>query len=255
MSEFIERRRDGHVLIMTIDRPDKKNALTVDMYDALADGLAEARDDLDIRAVALLSSSETFCAGNDIQDFLSRPPRGDDAPVNRYLVELARATVPIVAGVDGDAVGIGTTMLLHCDLVLVTARSRLRLPFVNLGIVPEAGSTLLLPKIMGHARAAELVLLGDFFDGNRAIDLGIANHMSAPETLHDDVMELAHRLASQPPRAMRETKRLLRGDTDHLQAVIEEEIRIFSAQLQSAEAKEAFTAFMEKRKPDFSKLS
>ncbi len=255
MSEYIESRREGHVLVLRIARPDKKNALTVDMYDALADGLAEARENLDIRAVVLLGSEGTFCAGNDIQDFLSRPPRGDDAPVNRFLVELARATVPIVAGVDGNAVGIGTTMLLHCDIVLVTARARLRLPFVGLGIVPEAGSTLLLPKIMGHARAAELLLLGDAFDGARAVELGIANHVVSPETLEADVMDLAGRLASQPPSAMRETKRLLKGDMGELEAVIAEEVRIFSAQLHSAEAREAFTAFMEKRKPDFSNLA
>lgn len=253
MSEHIEIRRDGHVLVVRIARPEKKNALTVDMYADLAGALAEADADRDIRTIALLGSEGVFSAGNDIGDFLSRPPQDKDAPVLRFLKGLARCTVPLIAGVDGDAVGIGTTMLLHCDIVLVTARARLRLPFVSLGIVPEAGSTLLLPKIMGHARAAELVMLADPFDGARAVELGIANHVVAPDALESALMDIAHRLAAQPPSAMREAKRLLKGDIPALEAHIQEEVRIFTGQLTSAEAREAFTAFMEKRKPDFSK--
>jgi len=253
MSEHIDIRRVGHVMVVRIARPEKKNALTVDMYAALSDALAEAEADRDIRAIALLGNEGVFCAGNDIGDFLARPPQDENAPVLRYLTALARGTVPLIAGVDGDAVGIGTTTLLHCDLVLVTARARLRLPFVSLGIVPEAGSTLLLPKIMGHARAAELIMLADPFDGARAVELGIANHVVAPEALESNVMDIAERLAAQPPEAMREAKRLLKGDIPALEAQIREEIRVFTRQLTSAEAREAFTAFMEKRKPDFSK--
>ncbi|MEJ8574416.1 enoyl-CoA hydratase [Microbaculum marinum] len=253
MSEHIEVSRKGYVLVLRIARPDKKNALTVDMYSALADALEKAESDRNVRAVAILGSQGTFCAGNDIGDFLARPPQAEDAPVVRFLRALARSTVPLVAGVDGDAVGIGTTMLLHCDIVLITARARLRLPFVNLGIVPEAGSTLLLPKIMGYTRAAELIMLAEPFDGARAVELDIATRVVAPDALEADVGDVAARLASMPPNAMRETKRLLKGDPDALEARIMEEVRIFTGQLVSAEAREAFTAFMEKRAPDFSK--
>lgn len=253
MSDHIQIRREGYVQVLRISRPEKKNALTADMYAALADAIAGAEADRDIRAIVLFGSQGTFCAGNDIGDFLSNPPRDADAPVVRYLIALARSTVPLLAGVDGDAVGIGTTTLLHCDLVMVTARARLRLPFVTLGLVPEAGSTLLLPRIMGHAHAAELIMLADPFDGARAVDLGIANHVVAPEALEDTVMDLARRIAGQPPAAMRETKRLLKGDTAALEAQVMEEVRVFTGQLTSAEAREAFMAFMEKRKPDFSK--
>ncbi len=255
MSEYVQSRRDGHVLVVRLARPQKKNALTVDMYAALADAVSGAESDRDVRAVVLFGSEGTFCAGNDIGDFLSRPPHDDDAPVVRYLRALARSTVPILAGVDGDAVGIGTTTLLHCDMVFVTARARLRLPFVNLGLVPEAGSTLLLPRTIGYLRAAELIMLGDVFDGARAVELGIASHVVPPESLEADVMDVATRIAEKPPSAMRETKRLLRGNTAELEARIMEEVRIFTGQLSSPEAREAFTAFMEKRKPDFSKIA
>lgn len=254
MSEHIKVTRDGRVMTIRLARPEKKNALTAAMYSAMAAALAEAEADSGIGAVVLLGSAGTFCAGNDIADFLSAPPDNRDSPVGSYLFGLARATVPLLAGVDGDAVGVGTTTLLHCDMTLVTARARLRLPFVSLGIVPEAGSTLLLPRIMGHARAAELIMLGDAFDGARAVELGIANHLVEPEALEEKTLALATRLAEQPPTAIREAKRLLRGDQKALEAQIEEEMRVFMAQLTSAEAREAFTAFMEKRKPDFSKV-
>lgn len=253
MSDQLLTSRDGHVVVLRLNRPDKKNAMTGDMYRGLTEALLAAEDDLSVRAIALLGSNGTFCAGNDINDFLSRRGSGETPPVQLFLPALARSTVPLVAGVDGDAVGIGTTMLLHCDMVLVTQRARLRLPFVSLGIVPEAGSSLLLPKIMGHARAAELVMLGEPFDGARAVDLGIANRLVAPEDLEAATLDVARRIAAQPPGAMRETKRLLKGDLDRLEAVIAEEIRIFSEQLGSAEAREAFTAFLEKRPPDFSR--
>jgi len=254
MSEHIDVTRDGRVMTIRLARPEKKNALTAAMYSAMAGALAEAEADRGIGAVVLFGSGGTFCAGNDIADFLAAPPDSRDTPVGNYLYGLARATVPLLAGVDGDAVGVGTTTLLHCDMTLVTARARLRLPFVSLGIVPEAGSTLLLPRIMGHARAAELIMLGDAFDGARAVDLGIANHVVEPDALEEKTLALATRLADQPPSAIREAKRLLRGDRQALEAQIEEEMRVFMAQLTSAEAREAFTAFMEKRKPDFSKV-
>lgn len=254
MNNDILVHAEAGVMTITLNRLERKNSLTAAMYGAMADALASAHDDAAVRVVVLQGHETVFCAGNDIGDFLANPPSDGDSPVVRYLMALARSTVPLIAGVDGDAVGIGTTTLLHCDMVMVTARARLRLPFVSLGIVPEAGSTLLLPRIMGHARAAELIMLAEPFDGARAVELGIANHVVAPEDLEAGVMDIAHRLAAQPPSAMRETKRLLKGDPKPLEAQIREEVRVFTGQLASAEAREAFTAFMEKRKPDFSKV-
>lgn len=252
MTDEIVRSRDNGVLVLRLNRPDKKNAMTGAMYQALAVALEEAEADLGIRAIVLLGTAGTFCAGNDINDFLSRSPDGPSQPVHAFLYGLARSSVPMVAGVDGDAVGIGTTMLLHCDLVLATPRARLRMPFVNLGIVPEAGSTLLLPRIMGHARAAELVMLGEPLDAARAVELGLVNRLIEPDALEAETMAVAARLAAQPPGALRDTKRLLKGDRGTLEATIAEEIRIVSERLGSAEAREAFTAFLEKRTPDFS---
>lgn len=250
--EVLASRADG-VLILRLNRPDRKNAMTGAMYRALAEALAAAEADMDIRAIVLLGTAGTFCAGNDINDFLSRSPGQSPQPVHDFLYALARSTVPMVAGVDGDAVGIGTTMLLHCDIVLATARARLRLPFVNLGIVPEAGSTLLLPRIMGHARAAELVMLGEPFDGARAVELGIANRLVEPDALEAETLAITARLAAQPPGALRDTKRLLKGDRAAIEATIAEEIRIVGDRIGSAEAREAFSAFLEKRQPDFSR--
>lgn len=250
--EILASRADG-VLVLRLNRPARKNAMTGAMYRALADALTGAEADMDIRAIVLLGTAGTFCAGNDINDFLSRSPDAPSQPVHGFLYALARSTVPMVAGVDGDAVGVGTTMLLHCDMVLVTPRARLRLPFVNLGIVPEAGSSLLLPRIMGHVRAAELVMLGEPFDGTRAVELGIANRLVEPDALEAEALAIAARLAAQPPGALRDTKRLLKGDRAALEATIAEEIRIVSQRVGSAEAREAFSAFLEKRQPDFSR--
>ncbi|TCT06457.1 enoyl-CoA hydratase [Tepidamorphus gemmatus] len=254
MTEQIVRSCDDGVMVLRLNRPDKRNAMTGAMYQALADALTDAEADLGIRAIVLLGTPGTFCAGNDINDFLSRSPDTPSQPVQAFLYALARSSVPMVAGVDGDAVGIGTTMLLHCDMVLATPRARLRLPFVNLGIVPEAGSTLLLPRIMGHARAAELVMLGEPVGASRAVELGLVNRLVEPDALEAETLAVASRLAAQPPGALRDTKRLLKGDRGALEATIAEEIRIVAKRLGSAEAREAFTAFLEKRPPDFSKL-
>jgi|FEC22Drversion2_1045045.scaffolds.fasta_scaffold00093_45 enoyl-CoA hydratase/carnithine racemase len=254
MTEEIVRSCDDGVMVLRLNRSDKRNAMTGAMYQALADALTDAEADLGIRAIVLLGTPGTFCAGNDINDFLSRSPDTPSQTVQAFLYALARSSVPMVAGVDGDAVGIGTTMLLHCDMVLATPRARLRLPFVNLGIVPEAGSTLLLPRIVGHARAAELVMLGEPLGASRAVELGLVNRLVEPDALEAETLAVASRLAAQPPGALRDTKRLLKGDRGALEATIAEEIRIVAKRLGSAEAREAFTAFLEKRPPDFSKL-
>ena len=253
MSEHIEVARDGHIVSLRFARPDKRNAITAGMYSLLADVLADAEDDAEIRVVVLLGSGGSFTAGNDIGDLLEAPPTEPDAPVMAFLQALARNTVPLVAGVEGDAVGIGTTMLLHCDMVLATPQARFRLPFVDLGFVPEAGSTLLLPRIMGHARAAELVMLAEFFGGEQAHALGIVNRLVAPGAIEEATMEVARTLAAKPPHALRETKRLMK-DGAAIEAAIRREAEVFGARMVSAEAREAFRAFTEKRKPDFSGL-
>lgn len=254
MSEHVEVERDGPLLVLRLARPKKRNAVTSAMYAALADSLEAADGDMSVRAVVILGSGGTFTAGNDIGDFLDNPPVGHDAPVLRFLRALAAATVPIVAGVEGDAVGIGATMLLHCDAVLVTPSARLRMPFVDLGIVPEAASTYLLPKIMGHLRAAELLLLAEGFDGERAVELGLASRVVPDDELACEAMAAARRFAAKPPHAMRETKRLMKADRPATEAAMDAEARLFAERLASTEAREAFIAFMEKRPADFSKL-
>ncbi|ESR26757.1 Enoyl-CoA hydratase [Lutibaculum baratangense AMV1] len=249
----METTRNGDVMIVRLARPEKKNALTSEMYAGLADALDAAETDQSVRVVMLLGSGGAFTAGNDLSDFLSNPPRGGEAPVFRFLRALARASVPLVAAVDGDAVGVGTTMLLHCDMVVASTRSRFRLPFVELGLVPEAGSTLLLPRLVGHAKAAELMMLGHFFDADEAWRLGLVNHVTEPDDLEPTLARLAASLAAKPPQALRATKRLLRGDPAAIEAAILAEAQVFAERLLSPEAREAFTAFLEKRPPDFSK--
>lgn len=254
MSVHIQTRRHGHLLEIRLARPDKRNAITAPMYAALADALVQAENDSSVRAVVLLGGDGCFTAGNDLTDLLESPPTASDAPVFAFLDALARTTVPIVAGVDGDAVGIGTTMLLHCDLVLATPRARLRLPFVELGFVPEAGSTHLLPRLIGHARAAELMLLADFLDAARACELGIVNRLVEPERLEEEVRAMAEAIAAKPPRAVRATKRLLKQNAGRLEDAMRAEALTFAEHMISAEAREAFRAFLEKRKPDFTGL-
>lgn len=248
MSEHVEIRRQGHVLLLRLVRPEKRNAITAPMYAALAAAIADADADSSVRAIALCGSAGCFTAGNDLADFLAAPPIEPDAAVFRFLDALSAASVPLVAGVDGDAVGIGTTVLLHCDIVLVTERARLRLPFVDLGIVPEAGSTWLLPKIMGHARAAELMMLCEGFDGRRAVELGIANRLVSPDALEGETYRIAEALATKPTRAMRQTKQLLKADHAAVTRAIAAEAACFAELMVSPEAREAFSAFVEKRK-------
>ena len=254
MTSLVETTRNGDVLILRLARPDKANALTADMYAALADGLGSAEADETVRVVMLLGSPGVFTAGHDMADFLANPPRDGDAPSFRFLRALARASVPLVAAIDGDAVGIGTTMLLHCDMVVASTRSRFRLPQVDLGLVPEAGCTLLLPRLVGHARAAELLMLGRYFDAEQAREHGLVNHVTAPDEVEPAIARFAAALSSKPPGALRATKRLLRGDPTVLETAILQEARIFAERLMSGEAREAFTSFLENRPPDYGKV-
>jgi enoyl-CoA hydratase/carnithine racemase len=244
-----------HVLTLVIDRPAKKNALTLAMYEAMTAALVRAREDASIRVILLRGANGVFTAGNDLLDFMQKPPTSADSPVGRFLEALASHPKPLVAAVEGIAIGVGTTMLLHCDLVYAAASTRFQLPFVPLGLGPEAASSLLLPQLCGHQRAAELLLFGEPFDGARALDLGLVNRVVEPEDLHEFARERAVTLATLPPASIRLTKRLLRAPVRaSLEAVMHDESTAFFERLRSPEAAEAMSAFFAKRKPDFSRF-
>lgn len=243
------------VATIEIARPEKKNALTQAMYSAMADALAAANADDTVRAVLITGQPGCFTSGNDLEDFLQRPPQGADSPVFRFMRTLLDVDKPVVAAVTGAAVGIGTTLLLHCDLVYVSDEARLAMPFVGLGLVPEYASSLLVPALMGHVRAAEKLLLGDPFTGADAVDCGIANAVLPAGEVVNHARRVAERFNALAPSAVRETKRLMRAPLKaRVAEVMAEEAEIFSRRLQSPEAREAFLAFFEKRKPDFSRF-
>ena len=256
MSEVLVSRTGG-VLELRLDRAAKKNALTFAMYAALTEGLQQAQADPGVRAALITANGETFCAGNDIGEFLK--PRDDlpgsrAAPPTRFIDQLVAFDKPLVAAVQGAAVGIGATMLLHCDLVYAAPTTRLRMPFVSLGLVPEAGSSLLLPRRVGDVVAAEMLLLGAWIHAERARDLRLINDIVPSVTeLGPFARQRAEELAACPPDALRMTRALLRGDAATLRARIESEGAAFARCLTSPEAREAFTAFLERRPPDFSK--
>jgi len=247
------------VATIEIARPEKKNALTVEMYQAMADALAAARDDKAVRAVLVTGQPGIFTSGNDLEDFMKRRPgEGSDAmdsPVFRFMLALVDCDKPVVAAVTGGAVGIGTTMLLHCDLVYVSDEARLAMPFVGLGLVPEFASSLLVPQLMGHRGAAEKLLLAEPFNGEMAVECGIANAViPAGEVVHH-ARRMAERFNVLPPAAVREAKKLMRApQREAVLAAIRTEGAIFAQRLKSPEAMEAFQAFFQKRKPDFSKF-
>jgi enoyl-CoA hydratase/carnithine racemase len=248
--------RSGPVLEIRLDRAAKKNALTFAMYEAMTAALGQARADASIRAALITSSGETFCAGNDIADFMTPRPDFGAAPPSRFIESLVAFDKPLLAAVHGSAVGIGATMLLHCDLVYASTTARLRMPFVSLGLVPEAGSSLLLPRRVGDAVAAEILLLGAWIDAERARELRLVNAvLPSSSELLAFARARAGELAAAPPGALRMTRALLRGDASALRARIADEARAFAECLTSAEAKEAFTAFLERRAPDFAKLA
>jgi enoyl-CoA hydratase/carnithine racemase len=243
---------DEHVVRVRFNRPDKKNAITTAMYDAMAGVLESAERDRSVRAVVLLGGAGCFTAGNDLNDFRERPPSDEASPAFRFIKALARATVPLIAAVDGVAIGIGTTMLLHCDVVLASEQARFQMPFVNLGLVPEAGSTYLLPKMLGHARAADLVLRARPFDAATAKDLGIVTEICPAAEIEATARAIARDMAAKPPAAMRRAKALLKSDLAAVEACIDAEVAEYAERLASAELKEVIAAFLEKRAPDFS---
>jgi len=256
MTDQILTTVESGVMTIRINRPQKKNALTVAMYGAMAESLQTAESDKSIRVVLLTGAEGVFSAGNDILDFMQNPPFDVNSPVATFLITIVGAQKPIVAAVNGVAIGVGTTMLLHCDLVYAGENARFHLPFVNLALVPEAGSSYLLPRMAGHQRAAEMLMLGDPFDAQTAREFGFVNAVLADDEVEAKAMAVARELAAKPPAALRLTKALLKRSTaEAVQETIYHELGQFRQLLQSPEAVEAFTAFMERRKPDFSQFS
>jgi enoyl-CoA hydratase/carnithine racemase len=248
------------VASIEIARPEKKNAITVAMYQAMADALAAAEADAAVRAVLITGQPGIFTSGNDIEDFMQRRPgQGSDAadsPVFRFMRALTGCSKPVVAAVTGAAIGIGTTMLLHCDLVYVADDARLAMPFVGLGLVPEFASSLIVPRLVGNVVAAEKLLLGDPFTAEDAVEMRIANAVLPAGEVLNHARRVAERFNALPPGAVRETKKLLRmTDHDAVLARVAVEGGVFTERLRSPEAMEAFQAFFQKRKPDFSKFS
>lgn len=252
MADLILTETRDRIARVEINRPDKKNALTADMYQGLADAFKSAEQDASVRVILIHGRADCFCAGNDLKDFLDRPPHGEDAPVFHFLKAISTAAKPIVAAVGGPAIGIGTTMLLHSDLVYAAPETRFQLPFVSLGITPEAASSLLLPMCAGYHRAAELLLLGKPFSAQTALAAGIITEIVPADTLLSHARETAVAVAALPPESVRLTKALMKKRlAPQVAEQMAEEGRTFRARLTSAEAKEAMTAFFEKRKPNF----
>jgi enoyl-CoA hydratase/carnithine racemase len=251
MSDIITER-SGSILRIQLNRPDKKNAMTSAMYISLADLLNDAAKDDQIRVVLWHGAGDSFTAGNDIQDFLENPPESGESPQARLMKALIDFDKPIVVTVHGAAIGGGTTMLTHCDFVFASESTTFQMPFINLALVPEFGSSYSVPARVGYLRAAELVLLGKRFDAKRAAELGLVTRLVPEDKLLETANETARALAEKPPGALRACKRLMRSAMrDQLEHAIKLENEEFSARVQSAEGKEAFTAFIEKRKPNF----
>jgi len=253
LSEHVQvEQRDGTMSIV-LNRPERRNAITVDMYAALATAIERAASDESVRLVTIRGEGQDFAAGNDLGDFLKALPRDtSDIPVWRLLRALATCETPLVAAVHGNCVGIGTTMLLHCDLVIAEEGTRFSLPFVDLALVPEAASTLLLPELAGRRKAARYLLLGEPFGVDEAVAMGLVSHTVASGDLAAALADVVARVLAKPPAALAATQRLLRaGRGEEVLKRMKLESDAFAERLASAEAKEAFTAFFEKRKPNF----
>lgn len=251
MTKNVSTTLDEGVLIVSLQRPDKKNALTSKMYSAMADAIVWAERDRSITVVLFTGSGDAFTAGNDLADFLADPPHQGDRPVDRFIANISGTDVPLMAAVNGLAVGIGTTMLLHFDQVLASHNARFSLPFINLALVPEAGSSAQLANLCGHQKAAELLMLGEPFSAGQALEYGIVSQLCTAEDLMGEAMAIARKLASKPVDALRATKRLMRRPPEPLLQRVQAEGELFAECLASPAAKEAMTAFLEKRPPDF----
>ena len=243
------------VATIEIARPEKKNAITAAMYQQMADALIAASADGTVRAVLITGQPGIFTSGNDIEDFMQRPPGNAESPAIVFMKALLGCDKPVIAAVTGAAIGIGTTMLLHCDFVYVSDEARLAMPFVSLGLVPEFSSSLIVPQLMGNVRAAEKLLLGDPFTGADAVECGIANAVLPAGEVVNHARRIAERFNALPPGAVRDSKKLMRrARSQTTLETIAVESELFAQRLRSPEAQEAFSAFFQKRKPDFSKF-
>jgi enoyl-CoA hydratase/carnithine racemase len=249
--DILVERANG-VLTVAFNRPDKKNAITAAMYQTMADALVQAQTDPEVRAILIRGSVGIFCAGNDLEDFMKSPPGDDAAPVFQFLRALSTAEKPVVASVAGAAVGVGTTLLLHCDLVYAADTASFSLPFVQLGLCPEAASSLLLQRVAGYQAAAEKLLLGEAFDAQEASRIGLVNRVLPAAEVDAFALRQAEKLVALPATSLRVTKSLMKHASQReLQTQMSEEALHFGKMLLAPEAREAFKAFFEKRKPDF----
>jgi enoyl-CoA hydratase/carnithine racemase len=250
MSDHVTVADSGPVRTVRMNRPDKKNALTASMYDAMAAALENANDHAEIRCVVIAGAPGAFSAGNDLAEFAQMAQSGEGLgiPVIRFLHALARSERPLVAAVQGLAVGVGTTMLLHCDYVAAGSDARFSTPFVNLGLVPEAASSLLAPRLMGHRRAFELLVMGRPLDAATAQACGLVNAVVPPDEVEAAAMKAARDIAALPAEAVAASRRLMRGSHDEAVARIDEEVRLFKQRLRSAEAQAAFSAFLTRKR-------
>lgn len=252
-TELIGVELSERILRITMQRPEKKNALSIAMYEAMTAALQEADTNDAVRVILITGSGSAFTSGNDVLDFMNAPPADENSPVARFLHTVHGLRKPLVAAVNGIAVGIGTTLLLHCDLAYASETATFHLPFVNLGLCPEAGSSLLLTQYLGLRKASELILLGERFDAQTALSLGLVNGVVPADGLMALALAKAQRLAEQPPASVRISKALLKdGNRAAVEHAMREEGRHFMERLTSMEAVEGFTAVMERRKPDFS---
>lgn len=252
----ILRSKTNGILTIEFNRPDKKNAITSAMYQMMADALQDAEGDSEVRAILFVGKPEVFTAGNDLEDFMNNPPQSEDRPIAQFMRALSRATKPVVAAVSGSAVGIGTTLLMHCDLVYAADNAKFSMPFTQLGLCPEFSSSLLFPQIVGYPRAAEKLMLGEAFSVDEAYQMGLVSKVVPLADLVPFARAQAAKLVALPASSIRVTKQLMKGSRGaEIDAKMMEEIRHFSAMLAAPEAKEAFKAFFEKRKPDFTQFN
>jgi enoyl-CoA hydratase/carnithine racemase len=246
----------GSVLRVQLNRPTKKNAMTSSMYAFLADVLNEAAKDERTRVALWHGAGDSFCAGNDIDDFLRNPPGPGESPQARLMTALLDFGKPLVAAVQGAAIGGGTTMLLHCDFVYAGESAKFRMPFIDLALLPEFGSSFIVPARIGHIRAAELIMLESAFDAKRAADLGLVTEVVSDQLLLARATEAARKLAAKPAGALQAAKKLLKQSfRGQIEAAMKDENKQFSVQVRSDDAKEALTAFLQKRPPDFTRTS
>jgi len=255
MTDTVVLTRLDAVLEIRLNRPEKKNALTRDMYETMASAFQQVDADPTLRVALLTGAGDTFTSGNDIADFQARASSNGESSASRFLPMISTMEKPLIAAVNGAAIGVGTTMLMHCDLIVAARSARFVMPFTSLGLVPEAASSLLFPRLVGVQRASALLLLGEPLDAMTAQDWGFVNRVVDDEELLPTARDVAQRLAGLPPQAVRETKRLIRHGARDLAGRIEQELALFRERLGSPEAAEAFRAFMEKRKPDFSQFA